>query len=101
MTVRTSNIALRDLEEYSIPRLVGRQDYTVVSFETGIAMIEVKNDDVGLPAVDAWMSPEVLADQGAVLIAIPSDPGDLLPDVRGAISHVMLAPGRPSRRSAW
>jgi hypothetical protein len=64
MTVRTSNIALRDLEEYSIPRLVGRQDYTVVSFETGIAMIEVKNDDVGLPAVDAWMSPEVLADQG-------------------------------------
>ena len=63
-----------------------------MSFESGIAMIEVKNDDVGLAAVDACMSPEVLADQGSVLIVIPTDPHGFLPDVRGAISNVMLAP---------
>jgi hypothetical protein len=86
MTVRTTNIALRDLKEYSIPWLVGREDYDVVPLEAGISMIEVKNDDVGLAAVDAWMSPEVLADQGPILIAIPTSPGDLLSNVSGAIS---------------
>jgi hypothetical protein len=55
-------------------------------------MIEVEHDDVGFTAIDARMCPKVLAYQRPILIAIATDPSDLLTDVRFAITDVVLAP---------
>ena len=55
-------------------------------------MIKVEDDDVGLSAVDARMSPKVFADERPVLFAISLDPGNLLPDVGVTVADVMLTP---------
>ncbi len=55
-------------------------------------MIEVEYDDVGLAAIDAWMSPKVLANQRPVLFAVAADPRDFLPDVGVAVPNVVLTP---------
>ena len=91
MTVRTTNIALRDLQKYSTPWFVHREDDDIVLLKAGIPMIEVQNDDVAL-AVDAWMGSEVLADERTVLVAVATDPRDLLLDVGVEIADVVLTP---------
>lgn len=91
MTVGTTNIALRDLEEDSTPRFVHREDDDVVLLNAGVAMIEVQNDDVPLAAVDARMGAEVFAYQRAVLLAVAANSRYFLSDVRVAVSQVMLA----------
>jgi hypothetical protein len=90
MTVRTANIAFLDLEKYSTPRFVHRKDDDVVLLESRIAMVEVQNDDVALATVNAWMRPEVYADQSAVLLAVAANPRDFLPDVGVSVSQVVL-----------
>jgi hypothetical protein len=54
-------------------------------------MIEVEYNDVCLAAVDARVSPKVLADQGPVLNPITVDPADFLSDVGIPVSEVMLS----------
>jgi hypothetical protein len=92
MTVRTTNIAFRDLDERSTPRFAHREGDDIVLLQPRIAMIEVEYDDVALAAVDARMSAKVLTDERAVLFAVSPDPGDLLPDVDLAVTDVVLAP---------
>jgi hypothetical protein len=90
MTVRATNIAFLDLEKYSTPRFVHRKDDDVVLLESRIAMVEVQNDDVALAAVNAWMGPEICADQSAVLLAVAANPRNFLPDIGVPVSQVML-----------
>jgi len=90
MTVCATNVALLNLENHSTPRFVSRENDDAVFFQTGIAVIEIKDDDVGLAAIDAWMTSQVLAYERAVLVAVFTDPRDLLPDVGVAVSEVML-----------
>jgi len=55
-------------------------------------MIEVEDNDVGLSAVNARMSPKVFADERPVLLAISLDPGNLLSDVGVSVADVVLTP---------
>jgi hypothetical protein len=91
MTVGATNIALRDLEEDTIPRLIHGEEDHVVALRRRIAMVEVEHDDVRLSAVDARVSAEISADKGTILVAVATDPRDFLLDVGVAISHVVLA----------
>jgi hypothetical protein len=94
MAVGATDLALCYLEENSIPRLMHCEVDHVVAFRRRIAMVEVKDYDVRLAAIDAGMSPKVLADERTVLGAIPSDPRDFLPDIGFAVTDVVLAPIR-------
>src|SRR5436190_20786040 len=53
-------------------------------------MIKVKNNDVGLSAVDARVRTKIFADKWPVLFAISPDPFDLLADIPFAVADVML-----------
>ena len=46
MAVGATDIALRDLDEYSIPRLMHGEEDDVVTLRRRIAMVEVQNDNV-------------------------------------------------------
>lgn len=55
-------------------------------------MIEVKDDYVGLAALDTWMSPKVFTDQRAILGAVSLDPRHFLADVGLAVADIVLTP---------
>ena len=55
-------------------------------------MVEVEDDDVGFAAINTWVSSKVFTDERPILGAIPFDPRHFLPDVCGAVTHVMLTP---------
>ena len=63
-------------------------------------MVEVEHDDVRLPAVNTRMRPKVLAQQAPIVLAIPLDPRDFLPDVGCAVPHVVPAPIHGVARTA-
>lgn len=92
MAVGATDIALRDFEEDSIPRLMHSEEDDVVALRGRIAMVKVEYDNVRLSAVDAGMSSEVLADERTILVAVSTDSRDFLLDVRVAIADVVPAP---------
>jgi len=92
VATRTPDVALLDLGDHAHPGLMRREQHDVVFLCRGIAVIEVQDDDVGLAAVHARMRPKVFANERPVLVAIATNPGDLLLYVGGSVTHVVLSP---------
>src|SRR5437764_13672335 len=90
MAARAAHITLLDLSGYADPCLVRGQDHHAKFLRRWVTMIKVKNNDVGLSAVDARVRTKIFADKWPVLFAISPDPFDLLADIPFAVADVML-----------
>ena len=90
MAARAAHITLLDLSGYADPCLVRGQDHHAKFLRRRVTVIKVKNNDVRLSAVDAWVRPKKFADKWPVLFAISPDPFDLLADIPFAVADVML-----------
>ena len=92
MAIGATNVALRNLEEYSSPWFMRSKDDDVVTLRRWVPVIEVEHDDVGFATVNARMSAEVVPEERTVLFAIAANSCDLLAYVGFAVSDVVLAP---------
>src|SRR6185503_11265699 len=52
----TAHDTLRDLSEYASPRSTVEEPCHIARLRLWIDVIELEQDDVGLPAVNAWMT---------------------------------------------
>jgi len=55
MAIRAPHIALLDLRDDEFPRLPGCDESDVAALRAGVAMIKLKNKNVGFTAVNAGM----------------------------------------------
>jgi hypothetical protein len=91
VAVGATHVALGHLREDDRPGLSDDKKSDLSTFGGTIAMIELQCDDVALPAIYAGVRTKVLADETAILLAVPLDPRDLSADVSLAVADVVLA----------
>jgi len=81
VTVPAAYIALVDLHPDYFPRLARGESSDLASLGRAISVIELKDENVRLAAVDAWMGKKVVEDSTTILRPICIDARDLSRDV--------------------
>ena len=102
VAVPTPNVALRDLRTESDERTAMNEAADVVHFRPRIAVIELEDDGVGLPAIDAWVCRQVISDEATITWTIDGcacpGPSEVRSDVIPVVLLPVLAAAGPAVR---
>src|SRR5438477_8056290 len=103
MAVSAAHVALVDLGPENQCVAGVNEPTNSGQFQRRVAMIELQNDWIGLSAIDAWMSRQVLGDDCAIPRAVAgaaiSRAIEVVRDVLSVVLFPVLATARPAVRA--